>query len=143
MVALPIILHWTYHISIRNGKCKLFFSAQIHAMMYWIGGHKRRISENKLFVVAVNTMFSIQTIIPFVLHQLKCLSYCNLIWLKTSNKCLWRTPTCTTSTICTLIVNIIYFKFEDVKGVIRSHKLKKDRYYNSQKNKDKRTNNDL
>ena len=32
---------------------------------------------------------------------------------------------------------------EDAKGVIRSHQLKKDRYYNSQKNTDKRTNNDL
>jgi len=28
-------------------------------------------------------------------------------------------------------------KFEDIKGVIRSHKLKKDNEYNGQKNKDK------
>jgi hypothetical protein len=34
-------------------------------------------------------------------------------------------------------------RFEDTKGVIRSHKSKKDRQSNGQKNKDKRTNNDL
>jgi hypothetical protein len=34
-------------------------------------------------------------------------------------------------------------EFEDTKGVIRIHKSKKDRQYNSQKKKDKRTNNDL
>ena len=34
-------------------------------------------------------------------------------------------------------------EFEDTKGVIRIHKLKKDRHYNGQMKKDKRTNNDL
>jgi len=33
--------------------------------------------------------------------------------------------------------------FEDTKGVIRSHKSKKDRQHKGQKKKDKRTNNDL
>jgi hypothetical protein len=36
-----------------------------------------------------------------------------------------------------------YQKFEDVNRVNRSHNLKKDRQYNGQKKKDKRTNNDL
>jgi len=34
-------------------------------------------------------------------------------------------------------------EFEDTKGVIRSRKSKKNRQYNGQKKKDKRTNNDL
>ena len=34
-------------------------------------------------------------------------------------------------------------KFEDIKGVIRNCKLKKDTQYNVQKKKDKGTNNDL
>jgi len=34
-------------------------------------------------------------------------------------------------------------EFEDIKGVIRIRKLKKDRQHNDQKKKDKRTNNDL
>jgi hypothetical protein len=33
--------------------------------------------------------------------------------------------------------------FEDIKGVIRSHKSKKDRQSNGQEKKDKRTNNNL
>ena len=33
--------------------------------------------------------------------------------------------------------------FEDTKGVTNSHKSKKDRQYNGQKENDKRTNNDL
>ena len=36
-----------------------------------------------------------------------------------------------------------YEKFEDIKGVIRIRKSKKDRQYNSQRQKDKGTNNDL
>jgi len=38
---------------------------------------------------------------------------------------------------------ILRRKFEDTKGVIRSCKSKKDRKYNGQKKKDKRTNNHL
>jgi hypothetical protein len=34
-------------------------------------------------------------------------------------------------------------KFEDTKGITRSHKSKNDRQYNGQKTKDKMTNNDL
>jgi hypothetical protein len=34
-------------------------------------------------------------------------------------------------------------EFEEIKGVIRIHKSKKDRKHNGQKKKDKRTNNDL
>ena len=34
-------------------------------------------------------------------------------------------------------------KFENTKAVVRSRKTKKDRQYNGQKKKDKRTNNDL
>ena len=34
-------------------------------------------------------------------------------------------------------------KFDDTKGVIKSRKSKKDRQYNGQKKKNKRTNNDL
>jgi len=34
-------------------------------------------------------------------------------------------------------------EFEDIKGVIRIRKSKKDRQHNDQKKKDKRTNNDL
>jgi hypothetical protein len=37
----------------------------------------------------------------------------------------------------------MYEMFENTKGVIRSHKLKKDRQYNGQNKKDKRTNNDV
>ena len=39
--------------------------------------------------------------------------------------------------------NGLWEKFEDTKGVIRSRKSKKDRQYNGQIKKDKRTNNDL
>jgi molecular chaperone GrpE (heat shock protein) len=46
------------------------------------------------------------------------------------------------------VINCLYFeqhpeKFEDTKRVIRSRNSKKDRQYNSQKKKYKRTNNDL
>ena len=34
-------------------------------------------------------------------------------------------------------------KFEDTKGVIRSHKSKEDKQYNGQRKRDKRTNNYL
>jgi hypothetical protein len=37
----------------------------------------------------------------------------------------------------------MYENFEDTKGVIRIRKSKKNRQHNSQKKKDKRTNNDL
>jgi hypothetical protein len=37
----------------------------------------------------------------------------------------------------------MYEMFENTKGVIRSHKLKKDRQYNGQNKKDKRANNDV
>jgi hypothetical protein len=37
----------------------------------------------------------------------------------------------------------MYEEFVDTKGVIKIHKSKKDRQYNGQKKKDKRTNNDL
>jgi hypothetical protein len=39
--------------------------------------------------------------------------------------------------------NILQEKFEDIKGVIRSRASKKDRQYNGQMKKDKRTNNNL
>ena len=39
--------------------------------------------------------------------------------------------------------NIKKKEFEDTKGVIRNYKLKNDRQHNGQKEKDKRTNNDL
>jgi hypothetical protein len=39
--------------------------------------------------------------------------------------------------------SIVLEEFEDTKGVIRIHKLKKDRQHSGQKKKDKRTNNDL
>jgi len=46
-----------------------------------------------------------------------------------------------------MIINIyahcMYEEFVDTKGVIKIHKSKKDRQYNGQKKKDKRTNNDL
>jgi len=39
-------------------------------------------------------------------------------------------------------LNIIEEMFEEIKGVIRIHKSKKDRQHNDQKKKDNRTNND-
>ena len=39
--------------------------------------------------------------------------------------------------------NILQEKFEDIKGVVRSRASKKDRQYNGQMKKDKRTNNNL
>ena len=41
------------------------------------------------------------------------------------------------------ITDLFYEEFEDIKGVIRIRKSKKDRQHNGQKKKDKRTNNDL
>jgi hypothetical protein len=48
------------------------------------------------------------------------------------------------ATTCTCVYQTFSLKeeFEDTKGVIRSRK-SKDRQYNDQKKKDKRTNNDL
>jgi len=37
----------------------------------------------------------------------------------------------------------MYEKFTNTKGIIRSRKFKKNKQYNGQKKKDKRTNNDL
>ena len=44
-----------------------------------------------------------------------------------------------------LVLNCLFSmqEFEDIKGVIRIRKSKKDRQHNCQKKKDKRTNNDL
>ena len=42
-----------------------------------------------------------------------------------------------------LTLLLVQEKLEDTKGVIISLKSKKDKQYNEQKNKDKRTNNDL
>ena len=47
---------------------------------------------------------------------------------------------------CTFLVSFITFQceeFEDIIGIIRSRKSKKDRQHSGQKKKDKRTNNDL
>jgi len=42
---------------------------------------------------------------------------------------------------CAVIMSFLQEKFEDTKGVTRSRKWKKDRQYNNQKKKDKRSNN--
>ena len=55
----------------------------------------------------------------------------------------WRINHCNSIYKPILRTTLTEEKFEDIKGVIRIRKSKKNRQHNGQKKKDKRTNNDL